>query len=101
MKQKEESFKGDWFKLLEKDFKLLEIVMNENEIAATSKDTYKQKIKQLVNIAAFKYFLQLKETHTKLDELHYSEFKTQSYLKSQIINNKEKQFITVGNKFLA
>ena len=25
MKQKEESFKGDWFKLLEKDFKLLEI----------------------------------------------------------------------------
>ena len=55
--------------------------MNENDIAATSKDTYKQKIKQIVNIAAFKYFLQLTETHTKLNELHYSEFKTQSYLK--------------------
>ena len=45
MKQKEKNdFNGECFKLLEKDFKLLELEVNEEKnIAATPKDTYKQK----------------------------------------------------------
>ena len=67
--------------------------MDEETIAATPKETYKKNIKNMINKSAFKYFMQIKETHSKLDQLEYTELKIQPYLKSLAINNKEKELL--------
>ena len=43
-KQKEDPIKGDWFKLLQEDFKFIDIDMDEEKISETNKNTYKKKI---------------------------------------------------------
>ena len=92
-KQKEDSVRGDWYKLLEADFKFLEIELNEDEICHTPKNIYKVKIKDLISKAAFKHFLTIKETHSKLNDLSYSELKVQPYLTSNMITNEQKQLL--------
>ena len=77
--------------LIKKDFKLSDVDMNEEEIQATPREELKKKIKKLINISAFKQILKTKEKHSKLDEVHFSELKIQSYLKSSKIQNKEKK----------
>ena len=43
-KQKSNSVKGDWIKLLEKDFDFIGIQMNEEQIINTPKDAYKKEM---------------------------------------------------------
>ena len=81
LKQKEEAIKGDWIQLLQKDFEFICVEQNDEEIVKYSKSDYKDKIKELINKAAFKMFLNLKNTHTKLDDVSYSKFERQPYLK--------------------
>ena len=71
-KQKEEPTKGDWFTLLEKDFGFLEITMNEEQIKKTPKEPYKKGIMKQIRSSAFTYFMNLNETHTKLDSVQYN-----------------------------
>jgi hypothetical protein len=47
-KQKQDSFKGDWIRLIKQDFAFMGIEMNEDEIRKTSKEIYRKKIKTLV-----------------------------------------------------
>ena len=49
--------------------------MNEEKIKNTSKDTYKKEIQLLINRAALRYFMAIKETHTKLDKVQYDSLK--------------------------
>ena len=42
---------------------------------------------------AFKYFLQQKETHKKLDQVQYKELQVQTYLRSVVLSNKEKKLL--------
>ena len=92
-KQKEEYIKGDWFQLLIKDFEFIGIQMDENYIKATPKSVYKKHIKSLIRKAAFKYFMDLKRTHSKLDKIQYQELKIQPYLQSKSLNNKDTELI--------
>ena len=92
-KQKEDPIKGDWYKLLQEDFKLININMDENKICETPKSIYKKEIKALINKAAFKYFMKLKEKHSKLDKLTYTQLKLQPYLSSKNITNKQKELL--------
>ena len=62
-KQNENCVKGDWYNLLLKDFEFIEKDLDENEIASTSKEEYKKKMKLLVQKAALKFFMKLKEGH--------------------------------------
>ena len=50
-------------------------------------------IKDLLNKAAFKHFIQLKETHSKLNEVQYTGLKIQDYLTTKGLNYKEKNII--------
>ena len=50
-------------------------------------------MKKLVNKAAYKYFLNLKETHSKLDEIVYSKFELQPYLTTEILTQKQKELL--------
>ena len=48
--------------------------MNEESIIQTPKCEYKKAIKALVDKAAFRYFLNKKEGHSKLDKIEYTQF---------------------------
>lgn len=93
MKQKEDPLKGDWFTLLEKDFSFLGINMNEENIRKTPKEQYKKDIMKQIRSSAFTYFMNLKETHTKLDSIHYNKLELQGYLRSKALTNKEKKLL--------
>ena len=80
-KQNETNTKGDWLQLLKKYFEFICLEQNDEEIVKVSKSDYKTKIKELINKAAFKVFLDLKQTHSKLDDVSYTKFKKQQYLK--------------------
>ena len=69
-------------KLVDEDKKLLNIELNDKETSFFSKWKYKKMIKQALNKAVFKHLLQLKEGHSKMNELNYSCFAKQDYLKS-------------------
>ena len=92
-KQQEDCVKGDWLKLLEKDFKFIGVEMNEEKIRSTPKDIYKKEIKQLIDKAAFSYFIELKNTHKKIKDIHYEALKIQPYLQSKLLNIKEKELL--------
>ena len=92
-KQKKEPLKLDWYTLLEKDFTFLGISMDEEKISRTPKEVYKTEILKQIKKSAFTYFLNLKETHSKLDSVHYDTLETQKYLGSKLINNKEKKLL--------
>ena len=92
-KQKEKPCKGDWYQLLKEDLVFIECEMDENAIFSTPKNSYKKKIKDLVIKAAFKYFLKIKEGHTKLNETIYTEFVLQPYLKTKLLNKSEKKLL--------
>ena len=92
-KQREEYTKRDWYQLLIKDFDFIGIDMNEDDIKRTSKEDYKNKMLNLIKNADFKYFMQQKETHKKLDQVEYTELKIQAYLKSRLLSNKEKKLL--------
>ena len=55
----------------------------------------KKKIKSSIQKAAFKYFLQKKEKHTKLDKIEYTQLKLQPYLSTKSITNKQKELLYV------
>ena len=61
MKQKVNSCKGDWIKLVEKDFSFIEQEIDEDWISRTGRYEYKRYIKEKVKVAAFKEYIQLKE----------------------------------------
>ena len=58
-----------------------------------TKNTYKARVNKLVKAAAFKYFLNEKEKHTKLDEVEYDKFVIQPYLTSTLFNSKERNLL--------
>ena len=60
MKQKESHTKGDWFRMLMKDFEFIGVEMDEEAIKNTPKEVYYKDIKQKVKVGAFKYFIQIK-----------------------------------------
>ena len=92
-KQKEECIKGDWYELLKKDFLFIEEDINEEYIESFSKSEYKKHVKLLLNKAVFKYYLALKEGHSKLNEVNYPELKMQPYLSTKFLRNPEKTLL--------
>ena len=92
-KQKESALKGDWLQLLKSDFEFIGEEQNDEEIIKVSKSEYKKKIKELINKATFQMLLDMKKTHTKLDNISYPSFEKQQYLKSKHISNFEKELM--------
>ena len=92
-KQKEATIKGDWFNLLKEDFNFLGVEINEAEIIATPQSIYKKQIKQLMNKAVYQFFMNLKQGHTKLDMVEYTQFEIQPYLTTKTLTNEEKMLL--------
>ena len=60
-----------------------------------SKQEYKKKIKYLVEKAAFKYYLEDKKSHSKLESLEYEELKVQSYLRERRFSKDERKLLVL------
>ena len=80
---------GDFVKLLENDFKLIESQQNDITIQNTSKHEYKQNIKKKIKAAAFNYLKDIPKTHTKVRDIEYKQLETQKYLLSHIFSNSD------------
>ena len=91
--QKEDSHRGDWYLLLQKDFDFIGVKMNEDHIRNIQKEDDKKEIMKLIRISAFTYFMNYKETHSKLNPIHYDKLEVQKYLRRNIINNKEQKLL--------
>ena len=87
--QVENPFPGDMIELLKNDFSIIEEELNETAIANTSANSYKKFIKKKIRFAAFKYLVELKETHSKVRSIEYKKLETQSYLTSPIFSNDD------------
>ena len=67
--------------------------MNEDTISRTPKEEYKKQIMKQIRKSASSYFVNLKETHTKVDSVHYDKLEIQKYLGSKELTNKEKKLL--------
>ena len=92
-KQKEDPTKGDWYELLQNDFKFIGEEINEEQIKSMSKSEYKKHIKELVQIASYKYLMKEKEKHTKLDDVTYTDLKIQPYLTDCKFSKEERKLL--------
>ena len=67
----------------------LNLELTENEIKEQSKSTFKTKVKDKINNLMFSVLKQEQKEHSKIQNICYSTFKRQSYLKTHLLNNHE------------
>ena len=77
--------KNDWTKKVQEDLNELNIDLSLEEIKKKSENSFKRLVKIKTEELALDYLLNLKENHTKMDNIHYSQLKMQMYLKSDKI----------------
>ena len=87
--QKVNPVRGDWIKIIEKDFETLEIEMNENEIQIKSKCEYKSQVKHKIKEHVFKNLKTQQTKHSKISNICYNSLKSQEYLRTHMLNNHE------------
>ena len=78
--------KGDYAKLIEKDFKDIGISYDEQYIIGPN---YKDDIKQKIAETAFIYLVNKQKGHSKVLDITYEKYATQAYLKSTLFSNNE------------
>ena len=65
MKQKEDTFKGDWYETLMTDFAFIKEEIDDESISNIPKEQYQKTIKEKVEKEAFSWYLKLKEKSKK------------------------------------
>ena len=75
--QKKNPSKGDFVELVKKDFKIANIVQNDEEIQNIKASIYKQYIKKCIRKAAFVYLTTKQASHSKVSIIKYSQLGTQ------------------------
>ena len=94
LKQKSDPTKNDWYESLQKDYQFIGLNITDEEITVFSRLDYKKKIKNLIQKAAFDYFLKEKLKHSKLNGVTYSDFKLQPYLIDSQFSKEERNLLT-------
>ena len=80
---------GDFVELLAKDFELINVQKNDEEITNTNTAQYKKLIKKQIKAAAFNYLRDIQEKHTKIRHIEYKKLEVQKYMTSPIFTNNE------------
>ena len=89
MAQTEDVLPGDFYQLVQQDLQVLGGGISDRYIQETSRSSFKKEIKMKIRSAAFEYLKMLQSKHTKIKNIQYSKFETQSYLTSPMFSNKE------------
>ena len=77
---------------MKQDLTDLDINLTLEQIKNTSKQGFKDMVKEKVKHAAFSYLTNIQQTHSKAKSLKYERLELQSYLKSENTTIKEKSF---------
>ena len=97
---KEDSRKGDFKELTDKDRIELEIELEDEEIEVISKVSWKKYVKEKVKYAAFKYLLSENSSKEKTKDIHFKEFKMSVYLERNENTMLSKIIFSVRSKTL-
>ena len=81
--------KDDWIEEVKKDLNELDIDMTLDDIKLKSNNSFKRIVKIKTKEYTLEYLLELKESHSKMDDLNYPKLKLQSYLKDSKITVEE------------
>ena len=87
--QKKNPLEGDWVKMVEKDFEVLGLGINESEIRNCTKSQYKSMVKRKLRDHMFSELKRVQSEHSKIKIIEYRTFETQEYLKTHLMNNHE------------
>ena len=87
--------RGDWILTVREDLAHLDINMNMEAIAATSKSAFKIIVKEAIYKKALQYLQTIQSSHSKAKNLKYSKIMLQPYLQPSDakLSIAEKQFI--------
>ena len=92
--QKLKPSKNDWVKTVDKDKEDLNINLDDEQIKQMSKYKFRKLMQASIREKAFEHLMNLKETHSKAEDLSYKKLETQSYLKSDNdLKNEEKEVL--------
>ena len=94
MAQKEHPLEGDFFKLIQNDFNLINETYDENFIKSLSKRNMKKLVKKKIRKAAFDYLISEKDKKSKIKGITYKKFKLQKFLTSNLFTNYEVQLLS-------
>ena len=83
--QKSDPVKGDWLEHLNKDFNMLDMTMNEDNIKDMSKAQHKNQVKNKVKSYVLDMLKNKQEGHIKIKHIKYHELNMQPYLKKYIV----------------
>ena len=88
--QRENPHPGEWCELVDRDKKMINLHLSDNEIANMDCLGFKKLVKRSVRNAAFKDLETLKESHEKVKKNKYNNLnKPQEYISSNLFNNTE------------
>ena len=81
--------RGDWTELVKADLDDFKIEKNLEDIKLKSKLSFKEHVKERAKEHALEVLNDMKDGHSKMSNLHYTEIKTQEYLQSPNIRMEE------------
>ena len=80
---------GDFVKLIEEDFKLINEKFNKTLIKSMTKKQFKKWVKSKIEKAAFEFLIEEKVSQSKICDIEYKKLEIQNYLKAAVFNNSE------------
>ena len=98
--QKEDSKKGDFKDLTDKDRISLDIKYQDHKIEASTKQSWKKFLKHKVKIAAFNHLLLENSTKEKTREVKFEDLKMSQYLEKNIKTTLSKLIFSIRSKTL-
>ena len=87
--QKENPVQGDWVNLVNEYLEIINMVNKESEIEAMTKIQFKTIVRSKIRENTLKILKQKQEGHIQISHINYSTLNTQSYFKTQMLNNHE------------
>ena len=79
----------DWTETVKKDLQYLDIPVKIEYIKSFKKEQFREIVKRQVKKRAFQYLLELKNSHSKMKDIEYEDWKQQSYLRSNRVTTSQ------------
>ena len=92
--QMENTMRGDWWEIVQKDMAELRLDLSLSEIKMMSQQSFKNKVKIHANEAAFTWLQNEQQNLKKIKDLNYSSLVIQNYLKSERLNVQQRKFLS-------
>ena len=86
--QKRKPVKNDWINIIKRDCEELKITYNESQISSLKNTKFKDIVREKIRTNAFKFLMEIKISQSKLNDIDYTKFEIQKYLRSNNLTNE-------------